>query len=46
MTDHLSHLNPRDHADLTESFQHLLDPMLQPNIDRKIGLLYFLDISN
>jgi hypothetical protein len=41
MTDHLSHLNPRDHPDLTESFQCLLHPMLQPNLDRKIGLLYF-----
>jgi hypothetical protein len=44
MTDHLSHLNPRDHPDLTESFQHLLDPTLQPNMDHKIGLFYFLDI--
>jgi hypothetical protein len=44
MTDHLSHLNPRDHPDLTESFQYLLDPKLQPNMDHKIGLLYFLDI--
>jgi ankyrin repeat domain-containing protein 50 len=46
MADHLSHLDPRDHPDFTESFQYLLDPMLQPSIDRKIGLLYFLDISN
>jgi ankyrin repeat domain-containing protein 50 len=42
--DHLSHLKPRDHPDLTESFQYLLDPMLQPNLDRKIGLCHFLDI--
>jgi ankyrin repeat domain-containing protein 50 len=42
ITDHLSHLNPRDHADLTESFQHLLDPQLQPNFDRKMGLFYFM----
>jgi hypothetical protein len=41
MTDHLSHLKPRDHPDLTESFQYLLDPTLWPNPDRKIGLLYF-----
>jgi ankyrin repeat domain-containing protein 50 len=41
ITDHLSHLNPRDHPDLTESFQYLLDPTLQPNLDRKIGLFYF-----
>jgi hypothetical protein len=45
VADHLSHLNPRDHPDLTESFQYLLDPNLQPHFDRKIGLLYFLDIS-
>jgi hypothetical protein len=41
MTDHLSHLNPRDHPDLAESFQYLLDPTLQPKLDRKIGLYYF-----
>jgi hypothetical protein len=46
LTDHLSHLCPRDHPDLTESFQYLLDPMLQPNTDRKTGLLYFLNISS
>jgi hypothetical protein len=39
--DHLSHLKPRDHPNLTESFQYLLDPTLQPNLDRKIGLFYF-----
>jgi hypothetical protein len=43
MTDHLSHLDPRDHPDLTESFQYLLDPTLQPNLDRKIGLFYLFD---
>jgi hypothetical protein len=43
MTDHLSRLNPRDHPDLTESFQYLLNPTLQPKLDRKIGLLYLLE---
>jgi hypothetical protein len=38
---HLSHINPRDHPDLTESFQYLLDPTLQPNLDRKLGLCHF-----
>jgi hypothetical protein len=38
---HLSHLHPRDHPDLTESFQYLLDPTLQSNPDRKIGPRHF-----
>jgi hypothetical protein len=40
-SDHLSHLNPRDHPDLKESFVYLLDPTAQPTLDRKIGLWYF-----
>jgi hypothetical protein len=43
MTDHLSHLSPLYHPDLTESFQYLLDPTSQPNLDRKIGLFYLFD---
>jgi hypothetical protein len=43
MSDHLAHLNPRDHPDLTESLQHLPDPSSQYTLDRRLGLWYFYE---
>jgi ankyrin repeat domain-containing protein 50 len=39
--NHLSHLDPREHPDLTESFRYLLDPTPQSSFNHKLGLCYF-----
>jgi ankyrin repeat domain-containing protein 50 len=41
ISDHLSHLNPRDHPHLTESFQYLLGPSSLSTLDHTIGLWNF-----